>query len=339
MSRSEQKRRTGAWRFSLGHATCVRHATRVRHDEQRIGLFIEEAKARIDARARHDERPVTTPWEPLNDAMGGGLCPGLHVLVGAPGSGRSQFAHQVALHAAQRGTAVAYVALEMDRFQSICRFVGLLTGIQWSRIYLGNLDPDEQAKVGAALSALGPLPLYLEEGDALAGWGHQQLAALGERLRTRADEMTGDGVAKGTKLFLLILDYLQLVSSEERGRAAYAARSVARRLNGVVLLISSTDRKHYAALNGGQGKVNDDGNPARFFGTGKESGEVGFAADSVLVVKRNRWKGDTPPPEGSIAKIGIAKLRAGAPSWVPLLFDGSRFLGKKTPGIEKIACV
>jgi len=302
-------------------------------DALRIGASLDEARSRISARTCGTEKPISTPWDSLDQAMGGGLWPGLHVVVGASGSGRSQFAHQVALHGAQHGTPVIYVALELDRLQLVCRFVGLVSDIRWSRIYLGEIDPDELRRVDDGLAQLADLPLFLEEGDPLGGWGHEQIAALGQALRQLADKSVGENAAKGTKPFLLVLDYLQLVSGDERelreriGKAAYAARSVARSLNGVVVLISSTAREHYAALNGGK-KANSnegDGNPARFLGTGKESGEVEFAADSVLVFKRDPWDGDAPPPEGSIIRIGIAKLRAGAPSWVPLLFDGSRF--------------
>ena len=61
---------------------------------------IASALARIEARRSKRERPVATPWNGVNEALGGGLWPGFYVLVGGTGAGKSQWALQLGLHAA-----------------------------------------------------------------------------------------------------------------------------------------------------------------------------------------------------------------------------------------------
>lgn len=47
---------------------------------------------------------------------------------------------------------------------------------------------------------------------------------------------------------------------------------------------------------------------------GKESGEIEFAADSVLVLLREPWKDGRPPKEGTHVWLAVAKQRVGPPS-------------------------
>jgi hypothetical protein len=61
-------------------------------------------------------------------------------------------------------------------------------------------------------------------------------------------------------------------------------------------------------------------------GMGKESGDVEYSADSVMVLCREAWPDGEPPPKGGRhVHLAVAKLRAGQPSWCVLAFDGTRF--------------
>jgi replicative DNA helicase len=143
----------------------------------------------------------------------------------------------------------------------------------------------------------------------------------------------------------VILDFLQIIGAEkgqredlrERiGRAAYVGRGVARSLNAAVLLASSTSRENYLALTGRkrntkQNTVENEseklgkGSPIRFVGLGKESGEIEFAADTVLVLTQEPWESEKQPKGGTVCHLALAKVRAGKPGWVKLWFDGRAF--------------
>lgn len=274
-------------------------------------------------RREGEEKPIPLPWPKLGQALNGGLWPGLYVLVGPTGSGKSQLALQAALHAAEAGTPVLYVGLELGAPGLVARLLGLRGRRRWSEVWLGEGAPPN---VGDT-AALRGLPFHLDMGPPF-GWSYdllpERVAALVERYGRPP---------------LVVLDFLQLVQSPEGaerqdlreriGRASYAARQAARAHGAAVILVSSTARQHYGALLGppltssGRPKMN----PAELVGLGKESGETEYSADVVLVVGADSKAGRLPgngrtAREWSWCWLAVAKLRAGNRTWCPLLFNG-----------------
>jgi len=313
-----------------------------RLDACRLGAFLEDELDRLRARADRREVPIPLPWPNVSRELGGGLWPGMYVLVGNTGSGKSQWALQAGLHAAHAGIPVLYVGLELGRTDLVARLVGLISGRKWSRLYLGA-DPSELADVEAScareLAALERVPFHLETAPP-HGWDYRELAREARAMR----ELYPEG-EPGSRPFLVVLDFLQLVTSPEGaredlreriGRAAYAGRAVARDFGASVLLVSSTAREHYGALSGEPSRTNTRakgpalgaGNPARLVGLGKESGELEYACDGALVLAAEPWPDKTPPMDGTRVWLALAKMRAkpeGSTGWAPLRFDGGRF--------------
>lgn len=325
--------------------------------ELRVGNFLAPALARMRARATDQERPIALPWSTMNDALAGGLWPGLHVLVGNTGTGKSQWALQAALQAARNDVPVLYIGLELGKVDLVARLVGLLTHRKWSRLFLGRdshgkpsvAELDEvEARHGEDLAILGKMPFHLDVCPPM-GWSYDELYRKARAMRDAYPEQLDDqGRAKsGSRPFLVVLDFLQLVASpvgahedlrERIGRAAYAGRAVARDLDAAVLLVSSTSRDNYGSLDGGAGKDKDKVEPGktpayRLVGLGKESGEVEYAADSVMVFFRDsdRPPIESPPDRWTPLQIAVAKARAqgdtlaATKGWIPLLFNGGRF--------------
>ncbi len=297
-----------------------------------IGALVPAAFARMRARHRHEEKPIPLPWPTLNAPLSGGLWPGLHVLVGNTAAGKTQWCLQVAIEAAQAGTPVLYIALEAGDVEFVARCLGLLAGMPWSPLYHGRTDGLETliATHGEALAAL-PLHVQLAPPH---GWDYNDLPEAVAALRATYPETT-----PGARPVLVVLDFLQIVGGpahedlrERIGRAAYTGRGVARTHNAAVLVASSTARTSYSTLTGKSetGKPEKaerlgEGNPARFVGLGKESGEVEYSADTVLVLTQEPWTDNTPPAGGTVCHLALAKVRAGHPDWVELRFDGRRF--------------
>jgi hypothetical protein len=107
-----------------------------------------------------------------------------------------------------------------------------------------------------------------------------------------------------------------------------------------VLLASSTARENYLGITGRKRNQTGDvekekqnklgqGPASRFVGLGKESGEIEFAADTVLTLTQEPWPDDTPPKGGTVCHLALAKVRAGTPAWVELRFDGRAFTEPK----------
>ena len=337
--------------------TRVRAAAVAEIHAQRVGVFLNPALARMRARARDEERPLPLPWPCATDALAGGLWPGLHVLVGNTGTGKSQFALQTALHAAWQGIPVLYVGLELGRVDLVARLVGLVSHRRWSRLYLGRdaagrpsvaeLDQVEE-RHAEDLGTLARIPFHLDMCPPM-GWSYTELYRKAQAMRDAYPEELGlDGTPRtGSRPFLVVLDFLQLVASpdgvreelrERIGRAAYAGRAVARDLDAAVLLVSSTSRENYAALDGASGTGKDKVEPAktpayRLVGLGKESGEVEYAADTVLVFFRDADKtpSETLTGRWTTMQIAVAKSRAQGESlaatkgWLTLRFNGGWF--------------
>jgi replicative DNA helicase len=265
------------------------------------------------------------------------------VLASASGVGKTQWALQVALRAAQDNQALAieiaraqgvasveprpvvYVALELGPIDMVARTISLLAAeagarVPWSNIAMGKLSESELVTLaGKHEDALRTLPLHVEVAPP-HGWDVSNL--------TRIAKMNPS---------LVVIDFMQLIGArkgsdarEAMSQTAYAARAVARDHQCVVLALSSTARTNYSLATGAderdRGKTADPagkGDPARFIGLGKESGDIEFACDGVLAMLQEAY--DEKKPRERPTHIAIAKQRGGSTGWVKLSFDGSRF--------------
>lgn len=290
----------------------------------RIGWTVDDALAVMELRGEGRIKPVPTPWPALNAILGGGFWPGLHVLTGTTGSGKTQLALQVAAQAAASGTPALYVALELQREELVARVLALLLSEvrgyggrapKWSDLFLGR-NPKALATAKAeCLPLLKEIPLRIEQAEA-GEWTAGNLATRVQAMREHYGRTP-----------LVVVDYLQIVGPEEprqdlrmaiRG-AALKARNVARQ-GAAVLLLSSVSRENAKLLVPGDGQVLPGQDAGMLVGLGKESGEIEYSADTVLALVREVYRdGGTP------MHLAAAKVRAGRPGWVPLSFDGSVF--------------
>ena len=311
-----------------------------------LSTIMPEALAQIERRSTGKELPLPLPWPDLDKAMGGGLWPGLHVLVGGTGSGKTQFALQIAHHAAMNiGTPVLYIGLEMERVQLAARLLGIESGKYWSTIYRGEV---ESTCLKHARSMLEALPMHLENAGPYGDWNYNTLKDRAEAFKKKyRDRIEIDG--HQVRPFLIVLDFLQLVTApgdsgggdirQTIQRASYAARAVARDLGAAVILISSTAREHYRKMitqlkqnertyqcrgenRGGNALAWIDVYEEEYLGTGKEAGEVEYSADSVLVLTRGEYQGGGAPRP---IHLCLAKNREGRTAWVDLEFNGNKF--------------
>ena len=301
--------------------------------------LVQRALARLDG----TEAPVPTPWAGINRRLGGGLWPGMHVVVGGTGTGKSQWALQVCMHAAQAGTPVLVLSLELDALGVFARaavFVGADLGlprVQWSSIYTGcqgEKDEDTRKRVRAVLDAATPvlakLPFHWVEAPP-HGLPHTKIIELTRELRAQYPTRS---LAEPV---ILVVDFLQLIAGIDPredtitrvSQAAYACRAVARDLNAVVLVLSSASRAAVALMAVAERKESVVTRVAahELVGVSKESGDVEFSADSVMSLCRESYTEGTPPLEGGRAvHLAVAKVRAGQSGWHEMRFDGSRFI-------------
>ena len=291
----------------------------------------------IRDRAEGKEKPISTPWESFNKGINGGMWPGLVVLTGNTGTGKTQWALQLALKAATDDHPVIYIGLELDRLGLVARLASLYLHQEratyvprWSSIYLGKDDAFETLqKVSSSLAAL---PLYLYEADPGA-WEPRELAEL---IIAAKDKHPG-------KTPLVVVDFLQIVGGKDDngrelelrqkiGQAAYTGRKLAREHGATVLLVSSTSREKSKEFSFVDSKGDRNGpeqglRPEGFVSMGKESGEIEYAADLVLALCKespSHCLGRYP-----LSYLAIAKQRTGSTGWCKMAFEHGNFFDDK----------
>jgi replicative DNA helicase len=281
----------------------------------RVGDDLDALYDTVIARKAGEEGPLATPWANLNGALRGGLWPGMYVLVGGTGAGKTQWAIQTSVEVATRGGRVLYLALELGRKDLGARIVGTVANVSWSDFLYGKLDESGMTRAIDAAPRVRALPLHTECG-APFGYGADTLAARAWSMRPS----------------LVVLDYLQLCggrAGEEMrttvGRVSYVARSIARDLGAVVLVLSSTARANYAQL-----VSSEETDPADLVGMGKESGEIEYAADGVLVLARHADREAKPKTRVLV----LAKNRHGPLGRVEFEWSGTSFCD--APGEEGV---
>jgi replicative DNA helicase len=301
-----------------------------------LGSVLDDALARMERRARGEEQPVPLPWSNVAAALGGGLWGGtLVTLVGDTGTGKTQWALQAAIHAAESGMPVCYVAPDSGADQIVARIVSLKTGRKWSDLYVGRSGRDVLEQVRSAhAAAMKDLPFHVVGGA--GGRSAPRTREIAEWMRHRyPEEHLGD------KPFLVVLDFVQLLGGarekenlgEMMGRAAYEARQVAHETSAAILLVSTTSRETRPGGDETIGIHRDRrqpaslgrGNPGRLVLGGKETGDVERESDTVLVLAQEPWKTKRPAAKWTRVWCAVAKNRSGARAWCALRFNGTCF--------------
>ena len=315
-----------------------------------LGAILDEALDRMERRIVGDERPIPLPWSNVSAALGGGLWGGtLATLVGDTGSGKTQWALQASIHAAENGVPVCYVGPESGVDQIAARLLALKSGQKWSDLYVGRSEKEtvDTLRMGYA-QAMKALPFHILGRSARRDQS-PDVRGTAEWVRRRYPEEK-----TGTRPFLLVLDFVQIASGMSRdeikdltARTAHEAREAARDLDAVILLVSTTSREMRPEGDESIGIHRDRrqsprlgiGNPSRLVMGGKENAEVERESDTMLVLAQEPWR--DPARRAAWTKVwcAVAKNRAGSRAWCALRFNGSWFdvdLDSAVPAVGEV---
>lgn len=272
-------------------------------------------------RIRGTVQPVATGFQELDDRLGGGLWPGLTVMVGRSGTMKTQLAAQVALHAAESGVPVYYLGLEMSGPSLWARFYSIRSRWSWTRFERDakGETPAVERELASHRSRLEALPIHLRGVSSrpfcLEHLG-SAMAQLREQYRQDADS------------YLLVIDYLQLVRSEnprmdirERVAAvAYAVQTLAAEQHVSTLVLSSTARNQgvLRPYLDDKGTPKDSAelfqkiDPGEYMELGKESGEIEYASPAVLALAElEDYKRANSASRAQRCALVVAKARSG----------------------------
>ncbi len=273
-----------------------------------LGAIVADAQARAERRAATGSTIMGLPtgFRRLDELLNG-LEPGLLILAGRPGMGKTTLANLIAANVAATGVPVLYVSYENSRDNLILKHLCRLSGIAETQVRRGLADP---VVLGVQAQSFGKEAATLYYTEATAGTTVEAIKGLGLQLRRRHNSDT----------VLVVVDYLQKMAPtagfdglrENVGAIAAQLRDLSRELNAPVLALASLNRAGY----GEEGKTPNMANL-------KESGDIEYGADVVMLLSEG--KADGPPMgTGKPVTLRIAKNRGGeAGADVALVFRPS----------------
>lgn len=233
----------------------------------------------------------------------------LILLAARPGMGKTSFALNVALNVAKsEKKTVAMFSLEMSREQLATRLLSSEACVENTRLVTGSLRETDWEKIAAAAGVLNRVDIRIDDNPMLS------VADMNAKCR-RIDS-----------LGLVVIDYLQLMTSASGGRSGENRQQVvsemsrmlkvmAKELNVPVICLSQLSRAN---------EKRDDKRP--MLSDLRESGAIEQDADMVCFIHRPEYYKIYTSADGSdlrgMAEIIIAKHRNGAVGDVRLRFIG-----------------
>lgn len=228
------------------------------------------------------------------------------IVAGRPGMGKTSFALNIAESVAlEAQLPVAVFSMEMPATQLVMRFISSVGRLDQHRLRTGRLNDDEWQRLSFALGKLHEAPIYIDE---TPGLNPIDLRARARRLHRQC----------GGKLGLIVIDYLQLMSShkETDNRAAElseisrSVKSLAKELNVPIMALSQLNRS-----------LEQRPNKRPVMSDLRESGAIEQDADIIMFVYRDEIYNPDTQDKGK-AELIIGKHRNGPTGMVPLVFLG-----------------
>ena len=274
---------------------------KLRHEVVPIRSVLSDFYDRIDELSRRGDEIVGVPTGFTDlDKMTGGLQPSdLLIFAGRPGAGKTAWMLTVANNAALlHKKRVAIFSLEMSNEQVVQRLVSQQTGIDSQRLRNGKLTEDDWPLFTHAIEVLGDTRIYLDDTPALS--------PLQLRTKCRRLEMEYG-------LDLVIVDYLQLMSSESRNEnrvqeVSYISRSLkqlARELKVPLIAAAQLSRA-----------VEQRADKEPQLSDLRESGSLEQDADIVMFIYRD----EKDPATQNVTHLKVAKHRNGPVGTIDLIF-------------------
>ncbi|HEX9891084.1 MAG TPA: replicative DNA helicase [Actinomycetota bacterium] len=245
---------------------------------------------------------VATGFQDL-DSLLQGLHPGNLIVVAArPGVGKSSFVTNVARNAAVEGTPVAMFSLEMSRSEIAMRLLCAEARVPWDKVRAARVGPEDWGRIAEAAEALDRAPLWIADSGNL---NIVDIRAKARRLKSKPEG-----------LGLIIVDYLQLMSSHQRvenrqqeiAEISRSLKMLAKELEIPVIAVSQLNREP---------ERRGDKRPQ--LADLRESGAIEADADVVMLLHRDDLYSTEPELRG-LAQVIVAKHRNGPTDTVTLTF-------------------
>ncbi|WP_437092894.1 replicative DNA helicase [Streptomyces longwoodensis] len=279
-------------------ARILERALLTREDSQgaQIGHHLEQYLDVLEARRNGGDVPGVPTGFTDFDALAGGLHPGQMVIVAArPAMGKSTLALDITRSCSIRhGRPAAFFSLEMSREELLDRALSAEARVALHHLRSGQLTDEDWTRIARRIPDISAAPLFIDDTPG------QTLAGIKAKCRRRQQR---DG------LDLVVIDYLQLLSSGTSRRHENRQQEVSELSRGIKLLAKELEVPVVvvAQLNRGPEQRNDK---KPMLADLRESGSLEQDADLVILVHREDAY-DRQSPRAGEADLMVVKHRNG----------------------------
>ncbi|MBW4635482.1 MAG: replicative DNA helicase [Iphinoe sp. HA4291-MV1] len=248
---------------------------------------------------------VPTGFYDLDAMTSGFSCGDLVVIAGRPSMGKSAFAAQVAFNVASSyRLPVVVFSLEMSKLQVALRLLASEAGIETGYLKSGRIGEAQWEPLSKAIGSLSELPIYLDDTP------DPPLTYIeAECRKVMASERR--------ELGLIVVDYLQLMSSEHNGNRNNEIAALTRGLKRLAMKLQTP----VICLSQLSRAVETRTNKRPMLSDLRDSGGIEQDADKVIMLYREEYYTPDTQDRG-IAEVILAKHREGPTGTAKLLFDG-----------------
>ncbi|HSX44692.1 MAG TPA: replicative DNA helicase [Candidatus Saccharimonadales bacterium] len=280
----------------------------LKQDVTSLETILSESFDRLDElhKDKGKIRGVPTGFKDLDGILAGLQRSDLVILAARPSMGKTALALNIAHNVAvQSSLPVLLFSLEMSKEQLVDRMLAMESGVDAWSLRTGNLTDADFEKIGQAMGTLSEAQIYIDDSPSITV----------SDLRTKARRE-----AHQRELGLIIVDYLQLMSSSSRSygdgnrvqeisEISRGLKGIARELNVPVLALSQLSRS-----------VESRSPQIPQLADLRESGSIEQDADVVAFIYReDYYNPDTD--RKNLTDIFVKKHRNGPTGAAELYFD------------------
>lgn len=248
---------------------------------------------------------VSTGFTKLDEMTGGMKGGELIILAARPAMGKTAFALNIAWHVATKlFQPVAIFSLEMSQESLLTRMLCAASRVDSQRFRTGYLNEQERQKLRQAANQMVEAPIYIDD---TAGCHLMDMHAKLRKVQQ-----------SGQKLGLVVVDYLQLMSS--KGKVENRNQEVSQISRGLKLMSKELDCPFLVLSQLSRATETRQGDHRPQLSDLRESGSIEQDADIVgFIFREEVYKRDREDLRG-LAEFIVAKQRSGPVGTVPLVF-------------------
>ncbi|MBL8518375.1 MAG: replicative DNA helicase [Betaproteobacteria bacterium] len=274
-----------------------------------MATLLTEVMQRLDELSQNPSAVtgVATGFVDLDDRTSG-MQPGdLVIVAGRPSMGKTAFSLNIAENVALAvKLPVLVFSMEMGGTQIAQRFLSSVSKVDQQKLRTGRLDSRDWDRLGTAMARLNDAPIQIDETPALNPL----------ELRARARRMHRQYGGLG----LIVVDYLQLMSSASGGGGENRATEISEISRGLKALAKEL-KVPVVALSQLNRSLEQRPNKRPVMSDLRESGAIEQDADVIIFIYRDEVYNPESPDKGT-AEIIIGKQRNGPIGTVRLTFLG-----------------